>query len=41
MKGNTGTGVATLMTRGGERILKVDAALQDNIKVSANLRPTP
>jgi outer membrane lipoprotein SlyB len=41
MKGNTGTGVATLMTRGGERILKVDAALPDNIKVSANLRPTP
>jgi outer membrane lipoprotein SlyB len=40
LKGNTGTGVATLMTRGAERILKIDAVFQTNIKVSADLRPT-
>jgi outer membrane lipoprotein SlyB len=40
MKGSGGTGVATLVTRGSERILKIDAVFQSNIKVSADLRPT-
>jgi|SRR5262245_57782709 len=39
MQGDHGTGVATLLARDSERVLKVDATFQTSVKVSANLRP--
>jgi hypothetical protein len=40
MKGEHGTGVATLMTRGSERTLRLDTVLQTNMKVAVTLKPS-